>query len=337
MATLTDIARIVGVSVSTVSRVLNDQPGLGISDEVRLQIFQTAEDLDYRLKAGKRPVGRQRIRRVGVIGWFNEQWDRNMPYYSLIRDSVERECHARGLTGPSFRFQWSDSIRSYSSFLEFDGVIVIGNNLAAAEYFRDKELRVVFVDASPDPHRYDSIVPDFVDGTQQALGRFAALGYASVGYLGGANEKDGTLPRFRTFRRHLENAGVYRPELVRLEGDWTASAGYAMAQACIAKGPLARAYFIANDPMAIGAMRAFSEAGIRIPEDVAIIGFDDMDMAAYVRPPLTTVRIPTRECGRLAVHLLVDGLGDLPVPLQITVPTALVIRESCGPAAARGD
>lgn len=329
MATLNDIARIVGVSVSTVSRVLNEHPG-GVPEEIRSIIFQTAEDLNYRLRTGNRAIGRRRIRRVGVIGWFNEEFDQTMPYYSLVRESIERECHALGLTGAAYQFQWSDSIRSYSPFLELDGVIVIGNNSEAANYFQDKDLRVVFVDGRPDPRRYDCIVPDFENGTKQVLSHFENLGYTGIGYLGGENERDTDLPRFQTFRTHLVQTGKYRPELVRLEGDWRPASGYAMAQACIAEGTLARAYFVANDPMAVGAMRAFSEAGVRVPEDVAVVGFDDMEMAAYVHPPLTTVRIPTRECGRLAVHLLVDGLGETRIPLRITVPTELIVRESCG-------
>jgi len=328
MATLSDIAKIVGVSTSTVSRVLNEQPGIAIPTEKKSLIFQTAEALNYRVKVGKRTVGKNLVRRLGVIGWYNEEWALNIPYYSLIRHGIEKECRALGFDGSAYQFQWSDAIRSYSIFQDFDGIIVIGHNKEAADYFRDKNQRVIYVDSSPDPHRYDSIVPDFIDGVQQALTHLIAQGYTSIGYLGGENESAGTLPRYSTFKSFMEERGLFRPEFVHLEGDWTVTTGYAMAQVCTEQKTVARAYLVANDPMAIGAMHAFAKAGLKVPQDVAIIGFDDIEMSAFVRPPLSTVRIPAENCGRLAVHLLVDGLSDHTLPLRITVPTEMIVRES---------
>lgn len=333
MATLSEIAKRTGVSISTVSRVLKDQPGLSISDEMKSLIYETAEQLNYRVKAGKRSAGKYKMKRVAVIGYFNEGYNINVPYYSKIRHGIELECRARGLDGASLHFEWSDSVRSYSSFLDYDGVIVIGNNEEAADFFSENPSRVVFVDCALKPSRFCSVVPDFAGGTRQAVSHLFDLGYQSIGYLGGSNEPNIHYPRFTTFKATLQDLGLYDANVVELKGEWTAKSGYDMAKACLEKGQVARAYFVANDPMAVGAMHAFSEAGYSIPEDVAFIGFDDItDMAAYVRPPLTSVRVPVETLGRYGVHLMLDGFADDALPVTITVPTELVIRESCGNA-----
>ncbi len=331
MATLSDIARKTGVSISTVSRVLNNHPGLSIPDETKSLIMETAERLHYRVKVGKRTAGKHKIKRVAVIGFMSESYNMNVPYYSNIRHGIEMECRAQGLDGASLHFEWSDSVRSYATFIDYDGIIVIGNNEEAAEYFDKTDRRVVFVDTALHPERYSSVVPDFAGGTRQAVTHLLSLGYESIGYLGGANEPNIHYPRFITFKSFLEDKELYNPSLVELKGEWTAKSGYDMASECLSQGRVARAYFVANDPMAIGAMRAFAEAGLRIPEEVAFIGFDDItDLAAYVRPPLTSVHVPVETLGRFGVHLLLNGFADDSEPVKITVPTKLIVRESCG-------
>lgn len=331
MATLRDIAKRTGVSPSTISRVLNHHPeAQSIADDIRALIFQTVEELDYVKADRKRFVGRNKIGRIIVIGWFNEERDTNIPYYALIRHGIEMECRALGLDGSSIVFEWSDSLKTYSSLSNYDGVIVIGQNHEAADYLMDKQQRVVFVDYCPNPLRYYSVQPDLVHGTKQALEHLLDLGYTSIGYLGGVNDAEDPLPRFSTFKEFMQSKGRYQPEHVHLLGNWTAETGYAMAQQCIQSGHLAEAYFAANDPMAIGAMNAFLDAGLRIPEDIGIIGFDDIDMSSHVRPSLTTVRVPAESLGRLGADLLINGLNDEISPFTIFVPTELVIRDSCG-------
>ena len=111
---------------------------------------------------------------------------------------------------------------------------------------------------------------------------------------------------------------------------WSVAGGYETAKADVESGDVAQAHFDVKDPMPIGAIRAFTEAGLHVPNDVAIIGFDDIEMAAFVTPPLTSVHAATDLMGRLAVNLLVDELGEGVLPLQFTAPTTLRIRESCG-------
>ncbi|GMA61358.1 LacI family DNA-binding transcriptional regulator [Alicyclobacillus fastidiosus] len=332
MATIRDIARMTGVSASTISRVLNEHPeGLSIPEDIRQLIFQTAEELNYVKATGKRRrVGKNKIGRIAVLGWGTQERDLEIPYYALIRRGINAECRALGLDSSSVVFEWSDLIRTYSSLLQYDGVIVIGQIEGPAEYFKDKGQRVVFIDHCPDALRFNSVIPDLAHGTTQALSHLLSIGYTNIGYLGGENEGPLSLPRYKSFKKLLGSKGLYNEDFVHLAGDWTAKTGYAMAQNCVRQGRVAEAYFVANDPMAVGALNAFLDAGLRIPEDVAIVGFDDIEMASYVRPSLTTVRLPAEILGRYGVDLLVNGLSDNSIPVSVSVPTELVIRDSCG-------
>lgn len=332
MTTLRDIAKITGVSASTISRVLNEQPeGLSVAEEIRRLIFQTAEQLNYTRQRKPRPFGKNSIRKIAVIGWFNEEHGIAVPYYSQLRRGIELECRSLGFDASSVVFEWSDFVRSYAMFSQCDGVVVIGANEEAHDYFAQGDQRVVFIDHSPDPVRFSSVVIDFALGTKQALTHLIELGYTSIGYFGGSNELSRELPRSKMVREFLTAKNLYNPDHVHLEGDWTAKTGYEMAQQRVRDGNLARSYFVANDPMAVGAMTGFLDSGLRIPEDVAIVGFDDIiEMASYVRPRLTTVHAPIEYLGKLGVDLLVNGLSDNSIPVSITLPTTLTVRESCG-------
>src|SRR5699024_6969212 len=113
-------------------------------------------------------------------------------------------------------------------------------------------------------------------------------------------------------------------------GEFTMSDGYRLMKASLAQGNIPRAYFIASDPMAVGALRALQEEGLSIPKDVAIVSFDDIEMAQFASCPLSTVHVPTELMGRTSVKLLVDRLSGREVPLKVTVPTKFIVRESCG-------
>ena len=329
MATLKDIARIAEVSATTVSRVLNGDPALMIPTDTRDRILRASQQVQYRVKNRKREIGRYNMQGVGIIAYANEEAERHDPYFLSIRRGIEQECRKMGF-GQSFVVQWSDAVNSFAMFEDMDGLIVIGDNREAAEYFRHNKQRVVFVDRCPDVSEYNSVMIDFSRATRSALDHLLSLGHTRIGYIGGRQNYHSEDPRLETFREYLSVLEHYDGNLVHVADTWSVAGGYEMANADVESGNVAQAYFVASDPMAIGAIRAFTEAGLHVPNDVAVIGFDDIEMAAFVTPPLTTVHVPTELMGRLAVNLLVDGLGEGELPVQLTVPTTLKIRESCG-------
>ncbi len=330
MATLKDVAKLAQVSTTTVSRILNGDPNLIVPDKTRDRVLRASLQMQYQVKARKREIGRRKLRRVGMIAFGNEQVERDDPYFLSIRRGVEQEFHKLGFD-QSVVVQWSDTISSYNTFLDVDGVIVVGNNYEAADFFLGKSQKVVFVDRCPDISSFSSVVIDFASATYKVLDHLLSLGHKRIGYIGGIQnnglEED---LRLLAMREHLGSKQMYFDEHIHVSQTWSVMGGYEMAKLAMASGNLADAYFIASDPMAIGAIRAWTESGIRVPHDVAIVGFDDIELAAYVTPPLTTVNIPTEIMGQMAANLLVDGIGDFDIPVALTVPTSLIIRESCG-------
>lgn len=329
VSTLKDVAKVAQVSTTTVSRFLNGDPALNIPDDTRNRILRATEQVRYQVKPRRREIGRNNIQRVGVVAYKNEESELSDPYFLQIRRGVEQACRARGFSG-SLTLQWADLVNSYSSFDDLGGVVVIGENHAAADYFRHRSQRVVFVDRCVDPDRYDSVVVDFYRATRAVIDHLLRVGHRTVGFIGSLDIGLVSDPRQEAFQAYMSARGLYRPEHMFGGRNWSVNEGYELGRAAIAAGPLASAYFVASDPLAVGVMRAMAEAGYRVPEDVGIVGFDDIEMAGYLTPPLTTVHVPTEAMGRLAVDLLLDGIGNPSMPLQIVVPTELKVRSSCG-------
>ena len=329
MAKLKEVAQLAGVSPTTVSRILHQDPTLSVSEETRERVLEAIATMGYQPKSKKREIGRYKLSRVGIIAYGSEQVEMNDPYYMKIRVGVEKELHRLGFD-QSVLVQWSDNLPSYQNYLDLDGVIIIGQNDEAAQFFADKKQRIVFVDRCPDPKKYTSVMIDFVYTTKMLLDHLLSLGYQRIGYIGGEHRGDGEEVRLSIMKEYLSYKGYFHEEDVHVASAWSSLGGYEAAKEIMARENHAQAYFVASDPMAIGAIRAFSENNIRIPDDIAVVGFDDIEVAPYVSPPLTTVHLESEKMGKMAANLLVDGIGDEEGPMTICVPTSLVIRESCG-------
>lgn len=329
VATLRDVAELAQVSTTTVSRVLSGDPGLSVPDDTRERILRASEEVGYKAKNKRRVVGRHNVQQIGVIAFGNEQSERDDPYFLSIRRGIEQESRRLGFTEPIV-VQWSENLQSYAQFEHLDGLIIVGSNLEAAEYYRNRDKRIVFIDSCPDVQRYDSVVVDFARATASVMDHLVSLGHKRVGYVGGKQQHGIVDPRLHEYRGYMAFRGMYRSDDEHVAECWSITSGYEKMRVCAISGNLASAYLIASDPMAIGAIRALTEAGIRVPEDVAVVSVDDIDVAAYMSPPLTTVHVPTEIMGRTALNILVDGVGDHALPMQITLPTELKVRESCG-------
>ncbi len=330
MATLAEIAQAAGVSTSTVYRVLNNPGNVGVNDALAEKVRAIADEMAYQVRPRQRKIGANKVRKLAVIGMEGATRDTNIPFFQELTRGIQQHCAVRGLSMHNMQFVWSSAVQSYAQFDDCDKIMVLASNLDAAEYFRDRDQDVLFVAASPDPQRFPSVCVDLVGGTVQAVNHLLKLGYDPIGYFGEIGEQSDPLSRFSTFESLLLKRKLYDDRYVDLTGDWTADSGFAMATKALSLGTVARAYFIANDPMAIGAMSAFQEHGLRVPEDVAVVGFDNVHFSAFTHPPLTTIDDASERCAQLAVDLTVDGLGGSIPLMQLLVPTKLVVRQSCG-------
>ncbi|PZD96281.1 transcriptional regulator [Paenibacillus sambharensis] len=340
MATIKDIAIKAGVSTATVSRVLNNDPALSVSEETRGRIFSIAEEMGYkpsRLRRQKRvkELARQEI---GLLMWSSPEQEREDPYFSAIRRGIE-------FNGEELGIAVSKIIRGSAPldplpFQQLDGLIVIGS-IDHDDVIRQlgREDRVVFVNHSIQRPGCDSVNLHFGEAVESVIRHLISLGHRRIGYIGGHDwihklgDEAGGRPIAEARRLYLERMlseqGLLQPELV-LEGDWTTTSGYRLMKQLLALDERPTACFIASDPMAIGALKALHEEGVQVPSEMAIVGFDDIEVSAFVNPPLTTVKVYTDQMGRTAVQLLLERLEGREAAVHATVGTRLIIRESCG-------
>lgn len=338
MVRIKDIARLAQVSDAAVSRVLNGDANFSVSEQTRQRILAAAAQLGYkpsRARKVKEQESSQRFQ-IGLLMSVSQAEETNDPYYLSIRMGIEKHCRVLELDlKTTLRF---DKRLTSDDFAELDGLIVVGSidqRPVHQIYAQNDNLVFVHNMHHHDPD-YDAVWSDLEQATEQCLDELVALGHRSIGYIGGPDAIQNIITRetqnYRdvrdlTFERKMKELGIYRPEHVYI-GNWSAADGQRMAAEAIAKGPLPTAFLIGSDPLSMGALHAFREAGLRVPEDLSIISFDDIEAAAYMTPPLTTVRIYTEEIGRQAVKTLLDRLLGRAVVVNTVVPCRLVKRQS---------
>jgi LacI family transcriptional regulator len=325
MATIKDIAERVGVSIATVSRVLNYDPTLSVSEETKRKVFEAAEELSYRKKTGRRPASYK----IGVVNWYTEEEELDDLYYRSIRLGVENRCETLNIQTIKL------SMKNLKSSEEIQGIIAIGkfSILQALELKKQTE-HIVFVDCSPDEDQFDSVVSNFTRATENVLQHFLDSGHTRIGYIGGRETyKDQTDviedPRRISFERFLTEKGLYDESVVYM-GTFSVQDGYDLMKQAIReqREKLPTAFFLGNDSMAIGALRALHEEDIPVPDRVSIIGVNDISVSKYVYPPLSTVKVFTELMGETAVDLLLERLSDRQIAKKVILSTQLEIRES---------
>lgn len=325
MASIRDVAQLAGVSAAAVSRVLNNDPTFQVPNDTRENILRAANKLQYTIRRSKRTTNKfSESTAIAVILSFTEEQESDRPYYQSIRKGIEKACSEFGIDLVSI-IRWNKDSTTQPYLSNIDGVIIIEENPQTELYLSVYDYPRVYVDASPHPTRYDSVVVDLQLGTQMALKHLLDLGHRQIGYLGGFEASDG---RCSTFQMTMKEQGIYEERYNFFCNGWFPSDGYSTMQAAIQKGSLPTALFIASDPIAFGALSAIHEAGIRIPENLSIVSFDDVEMASYVHPPLTTVRTYPEEMGRTAVKMLIERLNFRDIPLKVVFPVDLAIRST---------
>ncbi len=332
MSTIKDIALKASVSSATVSRVLNYDATLSVSDEKRKLILEIAEELDYvtpRQRSEKRTHANMRI---VLIHWYTINQELEDPYYMSIRMGIENHCYEQHIDIVKV---YNPQQYDFAQLTDIAGVIAIGKfSDQEIQRFRGLSPYLVFVDSSPFESEFDSVVIDFEKAIVQVIQHFISNGHFDIGYIGGREyvgpEK---LPigerREIVFRDYLIKCGLLDSSQIYV-GTFVAASGYELMKHAIATSDvLPSAFLIASDSMAIGALRALHEAGIKVPDQVAIIGFNDIPTSKYTVPPLASVRVHKEFMGTTAVELLLERIQrKRTIAKKVVVPTELVIRES---------
>ena len=330
--TLEQIAQLAGVSRSTVSRVVNGHPN--VRPEVRQHVQQIIRQVGYQPHAAARSLVTKRTHIVGLIiprAVTNIFTDPFFP--QLIRgmaDTVNaHECHLM----LSLFTGYTDEDRLYLQVLRsgtLDGVVVASTSLddPLIPRLMADGISFVMVGRYPD-ERVSYVDTDNVAASRMAVEHLLRLGHRRIATVAGPQNTSAGLDRLAGYRQALEARGLPTDVALIAEADYTEEGGRAAMQRLLARRPTA--VFAASDMMAIGAMKAIKEAGLCIPQDVAVIGFDDLPVASIVEPALTTVRQPIDQLGATAADVLLNLIGqEVEAPQHVILPTQLVIRASCG-------
>jgi DNA-binding LacI/PurR family transcriptional regulator len=196
----------------------------------------------------------------------------------------------------------------------------------------ERGMAVVYLNETPRNEVVSSVRCDDHDGGLQSTRYLLSLGHTHIAIIVGPSSEQCTHDRLAGYHQALEAAGLPATPTLEDSGDWSASSGYEATRRLLAAGPPFSAIFAQNDRMAVGAVYALRERGVRVPQDVSVIGFDDYPLSSYFDPPLTTLRQPLEDSGRQAARLLIDSIRDPDRPVeQILLPARLVERASCAP------
>ncbi len=329
-STIQDVAARAGVSISTVSRVLNDT-GYPVRPETRRRVLEAIEALDFRPSPLARGLLGKSTRTIGLI-----IPDISNPYYPLLSRGVEDVAIEHGYTVIICNTDRNlTKLRSYVEVLrekQADGIIFAGGGIESSGESLDPEEigeRVVLVGRHRWP--FPSVQVDNVRAAFEATAHLIGLCHRRIAYLGGSTALTSARDRLMGYRRAMVELGTGVDETLIQEGNFGFESGYQAALSLLTSASRRpSALFAANDQMALGAMAAAFDVGRKVPDELAVVGFDNIPAGRYVRPSLTTVSLPTYDMGASAARLLLQRLAGEPTQETLWLPTQLVVRQSSG-------
>jgi len=331
--TIRDVAQHAGVSIATVSRALNDRSD--VSAPTRERVRAAAATLGYRVDSGARSLVSQQTRLIAVVVGDNSgHRDLSLIFFGKVLAAISRRLAQSGYEPLLLHAvdQRSDiSPLDIGVGHRFDAAIVIGvdddDPLIAG--FTERNLPLVGVDVRSDGARAAFVGSDHDEGVRLAIAHLHALGHRRIAHIaGGANTVAGA-DRLAAFRRAIERFGLELPEAYVRSGDFSSASGYTETCELLALPAPPTAVVAASDLMALAALQAIWDSGLRPGRDVAVVGFDDLEAAALAHPPLTTIRQDRQALGTLAATRAIELIEHADVAAGATVlPVELVVRAS---------
>lgn len=328
--TIRDVAEAAGVSIATVSRVLNnkDHP---VGTETRQRILATADSLGYRPNIAARSLRTDRSATVGIIAD-----DIIGPFATKIIRGIQDRLRQAGYLCVIISADWNpeaerEAIHDLVS-RSIDGIVFSETwHHTAVELLDLASKPYVFVHRQfAAPGQY-SAIPDERYAVHLVMQHLLSMGHRRIGYINGPERYYASALRLAGYCEELASADIaFDPALVE-RGDWELESGYRAMQRLLTAQPRLTALFAGNDLMAAGAIYALQDAGLRVPEDVAVVGYDDREISRTFRPRLTTVTLPCYEMGQAAAQMLLDRMeGKSEIAEEVKVRGCLLVRDSCG-------
>lgn len=335
MATLKDIADSVGVSQATVSRVLNRDLTLNVTNETKEKIFKAAEKLGYKptvRKAAKKSKAASSIR-IGIAQMFEVEEQLEDIYYFIMKNDLEEECFKNNISCVTmYRNGEKKFVTNENTSL--DAIVAIGRfTPEEINSFYDYTENIVFLDSSPDELKYYSIIPNYHLGVRRALdclinARHKKIAYAGSVYTFGNTKQPELDPRFYYYKAIMSEHGFFDESLV-IDCEMKAQSGFEkMAQYLSAGKEIPTAIYIASDTVAPGILNALHKFSLKVPDDISIITFNNTSLSEFATPPLSSTEVFIRENVKSAVLCVKLLMSDDTSPKKIVVPCELIERGS---------
>lgn len=329
MATMKDIARLAGVSTSTVSHVINKSRY--VSEEISLRVNKAAEELNYAPSALARSLKVNRTRTLGMIVTTSTN-----PFFGEVVKGVERRCYQQNYNLVLCNTE-GDNERMRSSIdtllqKRVDGLILMCSTLEGERidiFERYADIPVVVMDWGPIHFASDKIQDNSLRGGYLAAKCLIDAGHSQIGCITGPLNRHQAQMRYEGYKRAMNEKGLEIKANWIVESDFECEGGYQAFQTLYQSGPLPSALFVSNDMMAMGVINAAAQKGIRIPEDLSLVGYDDIHIAKFMTPALTTIHQPKYRLGQAAVDTLLNKLDKVTdQPQVVQLEPALVERAS---------
>ena len=326
--TIHDVAARAGVSVATVSRVLNGKEL--VREETSRQVLEVAKSLRYVPNVAARTLSIRRSQTIGIV-----LPEVHGEFFSEVIRGIDLAARGAG-----YHILVSGSHSDANEMIDVldamrgrvDGLVVMAPDVALAPLREQLAHKLPMVLLNSDDERHATITIDNYGGARTMMRHLASLGHTRIAFIKGPEQNADARERLRGYRqvmRTIARTGASAAPL-ELDGDFTERAGYDAAKKIVALDPRPTAIFAANDSMAIGALAALADAGIDVPGGMSLAGFDDIPIAHYVNPPLTTIGVDIAELGRRAFAVLADAMEKgTNTKREECIGTTLVVRKSC--------
>ena len=327
MAPIKEIAKLAGVSSAAVSRVLNYDEGISVSKETREAIFSAADKLGY-----KKKVIYPRIDRVALLDWIEPGEELEDVYYGAYRQELLRQAEVMNIRLQVItKAQGIDAIPS-----DLNAFLAMGwFSRQELDRIREKCGIGVFIDSSPDEKLFDSVRPNLDSFVTQIVDYFAEHGHQDIGFIGGTDrDTDTGKPamdiREWSFRQSAHYYDRLEEKFIRICSGYTVAEGYRAAAELIQSGNLPTAICVASDTLAVGVLQALNEAGIPIPQRASVFSINDISIAQYVSPPLTTFHVQVPVICEAALELLRGRVfSRSPITRAVFINGVPTMRKSC--------
>lgn len=332
MATIREVAKKAGVSITTVSRILNNDESFEVTTFTKEKVLKAVKQLNYVKKRNKSKISQSNI---SIIKCFDEKIESDDPYFVSLKINLENNL--KKIFSKIKFFNLDDikkmiKLNEISIFSFADAIIFIGEiDKEKLKFFKEFNKNIICVDMYDTDNFIDYIKFDTRNSVEIVLNYILKLNHKKIGLLVGRNRVVKDLIDFREkyFKEIMLKEGLYKEEYVKI-GDFSTESGYVMMKELLELKDRPTAIFCGNDSIAMGAYKAIRENKLRIPEDISIIGFNNLKLSKYYTPPLTTIKIDTKLIAQETVNSLVELLeGRRDYHKKVFLPIELIERESC--------